>query len=324
MGVRQQQQTGGSLSNVSIGKGIGVGILAWVVTFVLTNLLFVLEVGNSDTGFDYYDRTGWRDLVAAEFGGNYYSAYPGALDIEGLDQLLSRYDTIPDFVYILIVVGILGLLGYRMVSNANAHFDEVGAAAQGATMAISYAVLMGLSVLAVGAFMETGSEVFSDELTNIVLVGGIIYPAVFGGGGGVAAVLKEKQTSGQQPAGRAPPQGQPPAGGQPRSPQQQPGQRQGQPHGSQQAGQPQGGQPQGQPRGGQQSSQPQGGQPRGAQQPGQPQGDRQPPADEPAPGDGSASKQAPEGDSSDAKSTDTSSDTGGSSGGSTGGSGGDI
>lgn len=290
MGVRQQQQTGGSVSNVSIGKGIGVGILAWIVTFVLTNLLFVLGIGNSDQGFEYYDRTGWRDLVGYKFGENYFSAYPGAFDgPSGLPGLMPSYDTIPDVVYILIAVGILGLLGYRMVSNATTQFDEVGAAAQGATMAIPYAVLMGLTVLAVGAFMEGDilflpSDVFSDELTNIVLVGGVIYPAVFGGAGGVAAVFRAKQSAGQQPAGRPPAQGQPPTGGQPRAPPQQPGGSQGnQPPQGQQPGQPQGqtqtgqqpGQPQGQqpgPQGQAQSSRPHGGQPNQSQ----PQDDQRP------------------------------------------------
>ncbi|QCC50205.1 hypothetical protein [Halapricum salinum] len=320
MGVRQQQQTGGSLSNVSIGKGIGVGILAWIVTFVLANLLFVLEIGNSDQGFEYYGQTGWRDLVGYKFGENYFSAYPGAFDSpERLNELLVSYDTVPDIVYILLVVGILALLGYRMVSNAVADFDEVGAAAQGATMAIPYAVLMGLTVLAVGAFMEDNllvlsSDIFSDELTNIVIVGGIIYPAVFGGLGGVAAVFREKQSAGQQPAGRPPAQGQPPAGGQARAPQHQPGQPQGQRPGGQQAGQPQGGQqtrqpqggqPQGgQPQGGQpqgshQSGQPQGGQPRDAQQPGRPQSGQQPPTEEPATDDADASEESSEDDGDD-------------------------
>ena len=286
MGVRQQQ-TGGSLSNVSVMKGIGVGILAWITTFVLTNLLFILEIGNSDTGFEVYDQIGWRDLVAVSFGENYYSAYPGAFDApEAITAFFPSYDTVPDIVYILIVVGILGLLGYRMVSNANAHFDEIGGAAQGATMAISYAVLMGLSVLAVGAVMESSSDIFSDELTNIVLVAGIIYPAAVGGAGGVAAVLVKEQSGSQRPAGRPPAQGQPPAGGRQRGGQPQGARQPRQPQGGQQPGQPQSAQPQGGRQPGQpQSAQPQDGrqpgQPKGAQQPGQPQGGQQPPADEP-------------------------------------------
>jgi len=336
MGMRQQQQTGGSLSNVSIGKGIGVGILAWITTFVLTNLLFILEVGNSDQGFDYYDTTGWRDLVGYKFGENYFSAYPGAFDSpDRLNEFLVSYDTVPDIVYILIVVGILALLGYRMVSNATANFDEVGAAAQGATMAIPYAVLMGLTVLAVGAFLEgefIASDIFSDELTNIVIVGGVIYPAVFGGVGGAAAVLIEKQSAGQQPAGRPPAQGQPPAGDQPRAPQQQPGQ----PQGTRQPGQPQGQPPSGHPqssqRGHPQGGQPQGSQAPGGQQPGQPQdsqrgqpqGDQQPPSSEPATED--ASEEPPEDDRDESADSDAAGDTGetGSTSGSTGGGGGDI
>jgi len=215
MGASQQSRGAGKqspLSQVSWKTGLGYGILSFFLTLVFSSVLLLLEIGNTDEGFGMYDHPGWIDHVVADFGGRFFAAHQGAYDVpsgagsESFGKLLEQYgnrtelakmdsmftdvppiffqtyDTIPDVVYLLLVIGVLSLFAYRMVSNRAASLDEIGGAAQGATLALGYAPLMGISVLVFGALLDSGSSVvFSDQLTDIVLIGGILYPVLFGG-----------------------------------------------------------------------------------------------------------------------------------------------
>lgn len=169
-------------------RGFVPGVAAGVLAFTLTALLRVVEISRSPAGFRLYMRPDGADGMLSVLAGTFYGAHPGAYDAPvWLDTVLQRYGTVPEGTYVLVVAGVLVAAGW--VAAGRESGDSAGAidsARRGATITIGYAPAIVLGALALEVLVDLGPPVVVlDQFLGVVLVAGVIAPAVGGAVGGL-------------------------------------------------------------------------------------------------------------------------------------------
>lgn len=183
MGARSQtqSQTGGSLAQVSVGRGIASGIGGFLLAFVVCTVLLLIELSNTAMGFRFLEGPRGAEILLSAIASAFYSAHLGATSGT---VIIGNLQTVPEVVYFAVPVGALVLVGFW---SAQGGTDITNGFAQGGTTAVGYAILTVGSVFVFGSVTSgTGLEL-TNELVQLVGVVGIGYPLVFGGLGGAMA-----------------------------------------------------------------------------------------------------------------------------------------
>ena len=176
--------------------GAAVGLAASLVSYALTYVLLVLD------GLDTAEAESWRlvglvwnsahnvEIVGTASGAGRTVSESVNLIVDDAWIPVDLGSALPSVVYYLVPVVVLVLAGYATVRMAGEGVDSIEAGAgAGATVALGAVV-----AAAVGRFLfEITISVLGAEATAApallpaILLAGLLYPAVFGALGGVAA-----------------------------------------------------------------------------------------------------------------------------------------
>jgi len=201
-GISRQSDSIGDVVQRNLASGALVGAGAYVVGYVLTFVLTVVD-GVESGSVDSWKAVGWvfygghnvdiQQSISSDQG-----SASRTVDIfgQGVSELGS---TVPQVVYLLVpVVALLGA-GYVAYGRADGgRLETTAVAAVGATVAVGYLVL---AVLGAFLFEESGGAFGVDasiapELGTAVVLAGIVYPVVLGAVGAVVANAQDSGRSG--------------------------------------------------------------------------------------------------------------------------------
>ncbi|MFB6179977.1 MAG: transporter [Halorientalis sp.] len=204
--LRQQTDSLGGVLKRNALAGATVGAGAYVVGYLVAFVFTVIDGVDSSA----FDIPGWKvvgwvfynahnvDIVGTGSVGGFSMSKQFSLlaraSGNGADGLTS---TVPAFLYFLVPAVVLIGAGYVAYQRAGERTVETGqAAALGATITIGYLVMAVL-----GRFLftysagETVSTSATPQLTNAVLLAGLIYPLVLGAIGGAIAKTQGRESA---------------------------------------------------------------------------------------------------------------------------------
>lgn len=199
MGTRNGQTGSSPLSEISWLRGLGMGVVPFLLAFVGCSILLGIEIGNTEGGFtflEFYGDQAWKLLVAL-FTAAFWGAHPGAIDNSG--QFFQQMDSVPEFAYTAVVLGLLLGYGYRSVTGADRSYTDSGAVLQGAAITLGYGVLMALSFFGLQAILDGANSGLTDQSLKLIMTAGVGYPVLLGGAGGY---LGNVRRSSSQPVNR--------------------------------------------------------------------------------------------------------------------------
>jgi hypothetical protein len=212
-GVRQQSASVGDVFKQSLQTGAIVGAAAYVVGYLVTFLLTMIDGLESAGEFAAWKAVGWvfygahnvqlssTQTAAGQSRSQSYNIFDMAGN-EFASAGAGLTSTIPSFVYMLVPVVVLigaGYVAYQQAGVRGLETDRV--AAVGASVVAGY-----LALAVVGRFLFQYSESASiggrsvsvtigPELATAVLLTGLLYPLVLGAIGAVLAQNREQNQS---------------------------------------------------------------------------------------------------------------------------------
>jgi len=181
----------GSLaSKIDWGQAAGYGVGAFCAAFFLCGVFVLLNDFVVTDGFGLPLAGGWRWLVLWPARA-FYGSHLGAFGFEALSGFRLGFGAgvVPGIAFLAVPVGVLVAAGYRSGSDSGA--DERAATVQGAATATGYCTLVAASI---GVFKllasEPGPYFGTFGTAQILVFAGVLYPAVFGGLGGLFAARR--------------------------------------------------------------------------------------------------------------------------------------
>jgi hypothetical protein len=180
-----------TVSNRELPVGVGAvaGASAWVLTYLFTYIITSSEIQNSLFGrvleaaeIGVWQAVGWVFFNAHFVNTNVDLGFFGS----GAVNAIGGENGFTPLLYVIPPLLLL-IAGLAVGRYAGAGDDTAQAAMAGVTVVIGYGVLS-----IVGVFLFATESVTPDPITGILLAG-IVYPAVFGTVGAVAAGLTAGQ-----------------------------------------------------------------------------------------------------------------------------------
>lgn len=161
----------------ALGYGIGAGVGTWVAATTFLTVHVLTHQGMTLGGI------GVRSVARATVGDFFVSHY-GVTD--GVIFGVAGVGTVPAPVYYLVPPLVLAGCGRQCASQVTAA-DAQAAFVNGATITLGYGLIVGLLLAALFRGTEVG--IVGLEPSRAVLLGGLVYPIVFGGVGGLLTRL---------------------------------------------------------------------------------------------------------------------------------------
>ena len=201
-GMSRRSDSIGDVFQRNLASGALVGAGAYVVGYVLTFVLTVLD-GVESGQVESWKAVGWvfygaHNVEIQQSISSDQGSLTESVDIfdQGVAELGS---TVPQIVYLLVPVVVLLGAGYLAYGRADTGgLETATAAAIGATVVVGYLVL---AVLGAVLFEESGGAFGVDasvgpELGTAIVLAGLVYPVVLGAVGAVGANSQDSGRSG--------------------------------------------------------------------------------------------------------------------------------
>jgi hypothetical protein len=202
--VGRQSTSIGDVVQRNLAGGALVGAGAYLAGYLLTYLLVIVDGVESGGDIETWKAVGWVFYNAH----NVDLTFVGSAGSASITETFTLFEesagtanlasTVPQFVYFLVPAVALAVGGYVAYQRADTSgLQPAQGAAVGATILVGYLALI---VLGRFLFEATGSFLGADlaiapELGTAVILAGIAYPLILGGGG---ALLARSQDTGQR------------------------------------------------------------------------------------------------------------------------------
>ncbi|MFC7073273.1 hypothetical protein ACFQJ7_01330 [Halovenus rubra] len=167
-------------------RGAVYGVVAGLGTYVTVTLFVGIHV--LTTANVTFSGIGIQTLFRATLG-DFFSAHIGVTD--GVVLGVAGVGTVPEPAYTFAVPLLLGYFGWLCHTGLTADTGQE-AFLHGASIAIGYTLVVGLCL---ATLYNTARFAFVGiDTTRAVVLGGLVYPVVFGGLGGIGSYMTHVQS----------------------------------------------------------------------------------------------------------------------------------
>jgi hypothetical protein len=167
---------------VPLRAAAGYGVLAGLGTYAMVALFLgvhVLAMPNTTVA-----GVGANALLSGVLG-DFFGSHVGVTD--GVVLGVAGVGTVPLVVYYLVPPSLLVCCGWFSASGTTARTEQE-AFLQGAGVALGYSLVVGLSLVAMYSRVEFA--LVGVDPVRVALLGGLVYPLVFGGIGGYTTRIR--------------------------------------------------------------------------------------------------------------------------------------
>jgi hypothetical protein len=172
-----------NLGDLPFGVGAAAGAGAWILTYLFTYIITSSEIQNSIIG-RFTDIPTWKAVGWVFYNAHFANTIVDVPIVGGATNFIGGENGFTPLLYVIPPLLLL-VAGLAVGRYYGATDDTAGAAMAGVTTVVGYGVL---SIVGVFLFAMQEPSIGTDPITGILLAG-IVYPAVFGTVGAVAAGL---------------------------------------------------------------------------------------------------------------------------------------